>query len=100
MNRTMQEIDSSVVSNLCENLAPYNHIRSELFTRYGVKKGLRNADGTGVVAGITRLSNVHGYIINEGEREPIEGRLTYRGIDIYDLINGFESENRFEFSTM
>ncbi len=97
MNRTMQEIDSSVVSNLCENLAPYNHIRSELFTRYGVKKGLRNADGTGVVAGITRLSNVHGYIINEGEREPIEGRLTYRGIDIYDLINGFESENRFGY---
>ncbi len=97
MNHTLQEIDSSVVSNLCENLAPYNHIRSELFSRYGVKKGLRNSDGTGVVAGITRLSNVHGYIINEGEREPIEGKLTYRGIDIYDLINGFESENRFGY---
>lgn len=96
-NQQVTEINPSIISNLCENLSPYNHIRPDLFTRYGVKKGLRNNDGTGVVAGITRVSNVHGYIINEGEREPIEGRLTYRGIDIYELIKGFENENRFGY---
>ena len=97
MNHQMREIDSDVVSTLCTNLEPYNTIRPEKFTRYGVKRGLRNADGTGVLAGITRLSNVHGYLLNEGEREPIQGRLSYRGIDLYDLLHGFESENRFGF---
>ena len=93
----MREIDPQVISTLCSNLAPHNHIRTELFQRYGVKRGLRNADGTGVLAGITRLSNVHGYLLNEGEREPIQGRLTYRGIDLYDLLYGFESEDRFGY---
>lgn len=97
MYREAREIDPNVISTLCSNLHPYNHIRAELFHRYGVKRGLRNADGTGVLAGITRLSNVHGYLLNEGEREPIQGRLTYRGIDLYDLLYGFESENRFGF---
>ena len=97
MYREAREIDPNVISTLCSNLHPYNHIRAELFHRYGVERGLRNADGTGVLAGITRLSNVHGYLLNEGEREPIQGRLTYRGIDLYNLLYGFESENRFGF---
>ena len=97
MYREAREIDPNVISTLCSNLQPYNHIRAELFSRYGVKRGLRNADGTGVLAGITRLSNVHGYLLNEGEREPIQGRLTYRGIDIYDLLYAFESEDRFGY---
>ena len=97
MYREAREMDPNVISTLCSNLQPYNHIRAELFSRYGVKRGLRNADGTGVLAGITRLSNVHGYLLNEGEREPIQGRLTYRGIDIYDLLYGFESEDRFGY---
>ncbi len=92
-----KQVNPAIVSTLCENLAPYNHIRTELFSRYGAKRGLRNADGTGVLAGITRLSNVHGYLLNEGEREPIQGKLSYRGIDLYDLLYGFESENRFGF---
>lgn len=41
--------------------------------------------------------NVHGYILNEGEREPIEGRLTYRGYNVYDLIHGLEKDDRFGF---
>lgn len=97
MYNKIDDIDCSVISSLCENIKPYNQIRSELFTKYAVKKGLRNADGTGVVAGITRVSNVHGYLLNEGEREPIEGKLTYRGIDLYNLLNGFEKEDRFGY---
>ena len=51
-----------------------------------VKRGLRNADGTGVMAGITQIGNVQGYYIQDGERVPMEGRLIYRGISIEDLI--------------
>lgn len=68
-----------------------------LYTKYGVKRGLRNQDGTGVVAGITRISNVHGYVINEYERVPCEGELRYRGINVEDIVNGCVAEDRFGF---
>lgn len=70
---------------------------SPLYSKYRIKSGLRNQDGTGVVVGITSISNVHGYIVNEGEKEPIEGHLTYRGIDLYDIIDGFKKDGRFGF---
>lgn len=73
------------------------YIPEELYSRFEIKRGLRNPDGTGVLVGATRLGNVHGYILNEGEREPIEGWLTYRGYNVYDLIRGLEKENRFGF---
>ena len=63
----------------------------------GVKRGLRNADGTGVMAGITRIGNVRGYYVQDGEKVPAEGQLIYRGIDVRDLIHGFMSEGRFGF---
>ena len=97
MNRAPDYIKDELLENLCANYRENNQIRSELFSRYGVKRGLRNSDGTGVLAGITKLGNVHGYVLNEGEREPIQGRLTYRGYDIFDLILGFEQEDRFGF---
>ena len=62
-----------------------------------MKRGLRNADGTGVMAGITQIGNVQGYYIQDGERVPMEGRLIYRGIDVEELIQGFLSEGRFGF---
>ena len=80
---------SRQISPESENLyhgLPTDPYDEGLFVEHNVKRGLRNADGTGVMAGITRLGNVHGYLLNEGEREPIEGKLTYRGIDLYDLL--------------
>ncbi|MBS4960865.1 MAG: citrate synthase, partial [Clostridiales bacterium] len=74
-----------------------NDIDPKYFDRYQVKRGLRNADGTGVVAGITNISNVHGYVVNEGEKQPVEGELTFRGYDIYDLIQNVVEEDRFGF---
>lgn len=74
-----------------------NQIDSELYTRYNVKRGLRNADGTGVLVGMTEVGDVHSYIIDEGEKIPVEGRLKYRGIDIYELVRGFEEDKRFGF---
>ncbi|MBQ3155267.1 MAG: citrate synthase, partial [Clostridia bacterium] len=68
-----------------------------LYAKYGVKRGLRNPDGTGVVAGITRISNVHGYVIDEFERVPCEGELRYRGVSVNDIINGCLQDDRFGF---
>ena len=63
-----------------------------------IKRGLRNADGTGVLVGVTQIGNVQGYTVgDDGERIPQEGHLYYRGIDINDLIEGFISEERFGF---
>ncbi|OGS22426.1 MAG: citrate synthase [Elusimicrobia bacterium RIFOXYA2_FULL_39_19] len=69
----------------------------ELYTKYNVKRGLRNADGTGVLVGLTEVGDVHGYIIDENEKVPAEGRLSYRGIDVAEIIKGFQKEKRFGF---
>lgn len=90
-------VSEELLHELSESFRLNSQIPSELYSRYRIKRGLRNADGTGVLVGASWLGNVHGYIINEGEREPIEGRLTYRGYNVYDLIHGLESENRFGF---
>ncbi|MGI6084446.1 MAG: citrate/2-methylcitrate synthase [Acetivibrionales bacterium] len=74
-----------------------NRFRPGVYDRYNVKRGLRNKDGSGVLVGLTEIGDVHAYVFDEGEKVPVEGRLVYRGIDIYDLVNGFLSENRFGF---
>lgn len=89
----------------CEEIYSYysgiirknSNIQNEMFEKYNVKRGLRNADGTGVLVGLTEIGDVHAYIMDEGEKIPVEGRLRYRGIDIYDIVNGFVSENRLGF---
>lgn len=72
-------------------------IPSEVFDNANVKRGLRNADGSGVVAGVTNLSLVHGYVLYEGEKSPDEGKLFYRGYDVESLIEGYVKENRYGF---
>ncbi|MEM4161413.1 MAG: citrate/2-methylcitrate synthase, partial [Thermoplasmata archaeon] len=74
-----------------------NKIDTELFIKYNVKRGLRNADGSGVLVGLTTIGEVHGYVVDEGEATPVEGRLRYRGIDVRDLVKGFQEEKRFGF---
>ena len=82
---------------LGETILKNNRIDPKYYTKYGVKRGLRNADGTGVVAGITNICNVHGYVMNEGEKQNIEGELYYRGYSINDLVASIGAEERFEF---
>ena len=74
-----------------------NAIDPKLYDKYVVKRGLRNADGTGVIAGLTNICNVHGYVINEGEKSPIEGQLIYRGYNINDIVDNAIKENRFAY---
>lgn len=67
------------------------------FDGYRVKRGLREPDGTGVTAGVTRVGNAHGYVVSEGEKYPVEGVLEYRGYDMRELIEHFTAEGRFGF---
>lgn len=72
-------------AKLCDT---YDIAQPELYTKYDVKKGLRDKDGKGVVTGLTHISRVDGFEVRDGVRTPIEGKLAYRGIDIKDLISG------------
>ena len=85
------------IGSLCEEFQRNNQINPAYYEKWDVKRGLRNADGTGVMAGVTQIGNVSGYYMQDGEKVPAPGKLIYRGIDIQDLINGFMSENRFGF---
>jgi citrate synthase len=78
-------------------LAGNDHIDAGLYGKFNVKRGLRNADGTGVLAGLTRIGDVHGYIMDEGEKVPIDGKLYYRGIDVEDIVRAAAAEGRFGF---
>ncbi len=90
-------ISNDALSNLCEELAKNNRIHPEDYQRFEVKRGLRNADGTGVMAGLTRICSVEGYYIEDGERVPKEGRLTYRGIDLSEIVRDCVEKDRFGF---
>ncbi|MBQ7367437.1 MAG: citrate/2-methylcitrate synthase [Spirochaetaceae bacterium] len=72
-------------------------INSDLYTKYEVKRGLRDISGKGVLAGLTEISEVMAYRIEEGDLIPCEGRLFYRGYDIRDLVKGFLTDGRFGY---
>lgn len=83
-----------------QNFGANKAIDPELFTKFNVKRGLRNADGTGVVAGITQITDVHGYSIQDGQYVPEEGRLILRGYDINDLVEHVVEDNRFGYEEL
>ncbi len=100
LNETSKAMDLqslSFLQDICSQYINQNRISPDLYERYGVKRGLRNADGTGVMAGITQIGNVRGYYIQDGEKVPAPGQLIYRGIDVTHLIDGFTREGRFGF---
>lgn len=68
-----------------------------LFKNYKVKRGLRNADGTGVLAGLTSIGEVRGYIIDDCDRVPVAGKLLYRGVDMKKIIKNSGEEHRPSF---
>ena len=73
-------------------------IDPSLYQKYNVKRGLRDVDGTGVVAGLTEISEINSYKLDEnGNRVECPGELYYRGIPIRDLVDGFVRERRFGF---
>lgn len=90
-------INNELIASLADKCKENYTIPAEAFANESVKRGLRNADGTGVLAGITKVGLVHGYIVSDGEKEAVEGKLYYRGYDVEDMVGGYHGEKRFGF---
>lgn len=86
-----------VSDQLYEGMQRVDRVPDELYDRYDVKRGLRNADGSGVLVGLTTISDVHGYNKVDGRIEPDRGDLKYRGYSIVDLVAGTHGEDRFGY---
>jgi citrate synthase len=83
---------------LANTVKQSSKIDNALFRQYGVKRGLRNEDGSGVLVGLTRIGNVVGYErTDEGKLKPIPGKLFYRGYDLEDLVHAAIREKRYGF---
>ena len=80
-----------------KEVAGNDYIDAGLYGKYSVKRGLRNEDGTGVLVGLTRVGEVHGYMVSEGEKVAVPGKLYYRGIDIEEIASYADKNNRFCF---
>lgn len=92
------ETNDELIRELSSKVQETSKISHELFDKFNVKRGLRNADHTGVLVGLTRIGDVVGYKKDEsGAISPIPGRLVYRGIDVVDLVDGCQREQRHGF---
>jgi citrate synthase len=74
-----------------------SQIDKELFTRFNVKRGLRNQDGSGVLVGLTNIGDVIGYDKKDDKVIPTHGKLFYRGIDVSEIVKGFQADGRHGF---
>ncbi len=90
-------INKDWIAPLADLATECSAIDPELYSKYDVKRGLRDISGKGVLAGLTEIGEVRSYIIDESEMIPCPGKLYYRGYDIEELVSGFISEDRFGF---
>ena len=90
-------VDDTLLKGYADKIRTTGKIDPSLYEKFNVKRGLRNADGTGVLVGLTCIGSVHGYMISESEKVSVPGQLFYRGINVNDLVKGFQSEKRFGF---
>ena len=97
LEKTMQSGIKAYIKLIHQQNLVWNTIPSHYYSDYNVKRGLRNADGTGVLAGLTTIGEVHGYVLDEGNKAPVPGKLRYRGIDVEDIIANCQKEKRFGF---
>lgn len=86
-----------IVYKLSECAKQACRIDNELLTKYNVKRGLRNEDGTGVLVGLTKIGNVVGYERTDQGLKAIPGKLFYRGYDLEDIAHALLREKRFGF---
>ena len=76
------------------SLCVQNKIDPELYTKYDVKRGLRDVSGKGVLTGLTQISEIVSSKTVDGKTMQCDGELYYRGIDVREIVKGFTSENR------
>lgn len=92
----VQNLSEEDLKDLCDAYRKNNYIDLETNERMDVKRGLRNQDGTGVLAGLTKVCDVTGYKRDEDNNIiPIDGKLIYRGIDLYDIVKEADESDRF-----
>lgn len=85
------------IEKLADMCVGNGRIDPELYTKYEVKRGLRDINGKGVLAGLTEISEIVSYTVEDNEMIPCDGRLYYRGYNINDLVTGFGKDKRFGF---
>ncbi|MBO6148058.1 MAG: citrate/2-methylcitrate synthase [Lachnospiraceae bacterium] len=85
------------IRTLAEKARVSTIIDQELYTKFDVKRGLRDLNGKGVLAGLTHISDIQAKKIIDGKEIPAEGKLYYRGYDVEELVHGFTEEKRFGF---
>ncbi len=91
------EASQMLLNDLAIKAEANNLIDPEYYAKYNVKRGLRNSNGTGVLVGLTEIGSVVGYEMDGNKKVPSEGHLYYRGIEISDLVNGFQADHRRGF---
>ena len=96
---TLKKYDSAsdeiyALTQLCKENSSVN---PNLYPLYDVKRGLRDANGKGVLTGLTTVSDVRQHEFKDGEYVPSHGKLFYRGINVEDIVNGAMKEGRFAF---
>lgn len=89
---------SDYLHTLCTDYKIHNSLTEEARNNSSIKRGLRNDDGTGVMVGCTKVGNVRGYRVVDGEREPMEGELIYRGYNLTTLVDAYIKEKRFGYT--
>ena len=96
MQGNFSDITKELV-DLAEVCRQNGTIDSELYTKYDVKRGLRDINGKGVLTGLTEVSKIQSYTLVDCEMVPCEGKLYYHGVDIEDIVSGFIKEKRFGY---
>lgn len=94
--RDINEITPEVL-RYADTCKEFSTIEPELYTKYDVKRGLRDINGKGVMAGLTHISDIISSKVVDGKSVPCEGELYFRGINIQDIVRGFVREGRFGF---
>ena len=90
------KLNNKIIEKFSKLAVLNDPIQPDLYTKYDVKRGLRNANGTGVLVGLTRIGDVVGYDVDaNGTKIPVPGRLLYRGYDVVDLIRDAESNDQY-----
>lgn len=82
---------------LCADIAAQYRIPEPCLDDPSIKRGLRNADGTGVIVGVSNIGSVQGYYVEDGVRVPIPGKLYYRGISMEDIVNAHHKSGTFGY---
>ena len=86
------------VNAMTKKLERNSHIDLELYSKYDVKRGLRDITGRGVIAGLTNIADVHAYEKDaNGNTVPCDGQLLYRGYDMQELVRGIIDDKRYGF---